>query len=104
MLVKHWSNVESAIAYTREAARTWKKPARSWEGVLVDALKTGKQPSQNRHKSIDISKPPAKLVQWFESNRDKAKDLYFSSLDNAWMVVLKNGFTRLGINQIEALK
>ncbi|MEJ1936593.1 hypothetical protein WDZ92_40900, partial [Nostoc sp. NIES-2111] len=54
---RYWANVPGAIAYLREAVRTW-KGVKSPEAVFVAACKEGRKPESAQAKS--------EVVAWFE--------------------------------------
>ncbi|MCC5640431.1 hypothetical protein LC593_32305 [Nostoc sp. CHAB 5844] len=57
-----WENVPGAIAYLKEALRTW-KGVKSPEAVFVAACKEGRKPESAQAKS--------EVVAWFEWARQK---------------------------------
>lgn len=54
---QHWANVPGALAYLKEALRTWKR-IKSPEAVFVTACKQGRKPEIQQAKSAAIA--------WFE--------------------------------------
>ncbi|WP_414755849.1 hypothetical protein [Anabaena sp. CCY 9910] len=59
---RYWENVPGAIAYLKEAVRTW-KGIKSPEAVFVAACREGRKPEAQQAKSVAIA--------WFEWARQK---------------------------------
>jgi hypothetical protein len=62
---RYWANVPGAIAYLKEAVRTW-KGIKSPEAVFVAACKEGRKPESAQIKSGAFVADVAVGIAWFE--------------------------------------
>lgn len=99
-LLRWFANFDGAIARTKEAlAQGW---CNNPTAVFVKSIKLGLKPNSpvSQSEGIKIPDAPPLLISWFEANQDKARDIFYSSLNECWRVAFKNS---VQLNWWEAL-
>ncbi|MGI8499932.1 MAG: hypothetical protein ACR2LR_02165 [Hassallia sp.] len=85
MWAKYWRNVPSAIAYLKEAIRTWRK-IESVEAVFVKACKEGRKPDNWGKPKINHPQPTPEQLEWLVAAKSRREilDLY-QQPDGLWV-------------------
>lgn len=82
----HWNNVQGAIAYVKEAIRTWKK-VDSPEAVFVKACKEGRKPNNWGKPKINYQQPTSEqLAQLADLKSQQEIINYYQQPDSLWVV------------------
>lgn len=90
-VLKNFANFQGAIALTKKAIADGS--AKNPTGLLLWSLKSGIKADFPGGDSLEksrlvISEKPPEIANWVKLN---GKDYFYSSLNNEWRVVLKNG-------------
>jgi hypothetical protein len=85
-VINHWENVPGAIAYVKEAIRTWKK-VDSPEAVFVKACRQGIKPETWNKPKREFPQPTQEQLEQLATLRSKREILdYYKQPDGLWIV------------------
>ncbi len=86
VIANYWENVPGAIAYVKEAIRTWKK-VDSPEAVFVKACKEGIKPETWNKPKREFPQPTQEQLEQLATLRSKREILdYYKQPDGLWVV------------------
>lgn len=84
-VAKHWSNVPGAIAYLKEAIRTWKR-VESPEAVFIKACKQGNKPENWGKPKVSYPQPSDEQLAQLSAAKSQQTILDYYQHDGLWMV------------------